>query len=81
MSRGTAKKRKKGAMNSRTVERIVSLLEDLSESKARSVIEYIQFLRWSDDRFSEDEITIIEKSRMEAAEGKGTPWRNVRDDV
>ncbi len=68
-------------MNSRTVERIVSLLEDLSESKARSVIEYIQFLRWSDDRFSEDEITIIEKSRMEAAEGKGTPWRNVRDDV
>jgi len=68
-------------MKSRTVERIVSLLDDLSESKARSVIEYIQFLRWSDDRFSEDEIAIIEKSRKEAAEGKGTPWRNVRDDV
>jgi len=33
------------------------------------------------DRFSEDEIAIIEKSRKEAAEGKGTPWRNVRDDV
>jgi hypothetical protein len=79
MSRGTAKK--KGTMKARTVKRIVSLLEDLSENKVRSVIEYIQFLRWSEDRFTEDEVTIIQKSRKEAAEGKGTPWRDVRDDV
>ncbi|MBN2494618.1 MAG: hypothetical protein JXR96_08525 [Deltaproteobacteria bacterium] len=68
-------------MRDRTVKRIVSLLDDLPESKARSVIEYIQFLRWSEDSFTEDEVAIIQKSREETAEGKGTPWRDVRDDV
>jgi len=68
-------------MKARTVKKIVSLLDDLSESKVRSVIEYIQFLRWSEDSFTEDEVDIIQKSRKEAAEGKGTPWRDVRDDV
>lgn len=68
-------------MKARTVKKIVSLLDDLSESKVRSVIEYIQFLRWSGDRFSEDEIDIIQASRKEASEGAGTPWRDVRDDV
>lgn len=68
-------------MKSSTVEKIVSLIEDLSERKARSVIEYIQFLRWSEDSFTEDEIAIIQESRKEAGEGKGTPWRDVRNDV
>ncbi|MBW1809170.1 MAG: hypothetical protein JRJ87_13330 [Deltaproteobacteria bacterium] len=68
-------------MKTNTVEKIVTLLEDLSEKKARSVIEYIQFLRWSEDSFTKDEMDIIQKSRKEASEGNGTPWRDVRDDV
>ncbi|MCK4303818.1 MAG: hypothetical protein KAY24_06235 [Candidatus Eisenbacteria sp.] len=68
-------------MKNQTVKKIVTLLDDLSDKKARSVIEYIQFLRWSDERFSEEEIAVIQKSRGEARKGEGAPWRNVRDDV
>ncbi len=71
----------KDEMKERTVKEIVSLLGDLPESKVRSVVEFIHFLRWSEDTFTDDEIAIIRKSREEAAAGKGTPWRDVRDDV
>ncbi len=68
-------------MKPKTVQKIVELLDNLPERKARNVMEYIQFLHWSDDDFSKEEIDLIQQARKEAKKNKGTPWRDVRNDV
>jgi hypothetical protein len=68
-------------MEQQTVEKIASMLEEMPEQKAAQVVDYLEFIRWSDDIFREDEIMLIQEARTEAKDGKGTEWRAVRDDV
>ena len=69
------------AMEQQTVEKIASMLEEMPEQKAAQVVDYLEFIRWSDDIFREDEIMLIQEACTEAKDGKGTEWRAVRDDV
>ncbi len=68
-------------MKPQTIEKISSLLKGLPEKKAGSLIDFIDFLRWNEDSFSEEENQIILTGSLEAKEGKGVNWRNVRADV
>ncbi len=68
-------------MKNQTIKKISSMLEDVSEKKAGTLIEFIDFLRWSEDKFTAEEDQIIIAGSREAKEGEGVNWRDVRADV
>ena len=68
-------------MRPQTVKHISSMLKDLPEQKARTIIEFLGYLRWSDESFTEEENQIIFQGSKDIEEGHGVNWRDVRSDV
>lgn len=68
-------------MKPQTVQKISSLLKGIPEKKVRTLIDFIDFLKWSDETFTKEEDQIIHDGSRESKEGKGVDWRDVRKDV
>jgi hypothetical protein len=68
-------------MKAQTREKIVTLLEGVPEKKAGSIVDFIRFLRWADDAFSEEEIALVLEAKKESRTVRGKSWRSVRNDV
>jgi hypothetical protein len=68
-------------MRPQTIEYISSMLKDLPEQKARTVIEFLGYLRWSDESFTDNEKEVILQGTKEIEEGLGVNWQDVRSDV
>jgi hypothetical protein len=69
------------AMKLQTIEQISAMLKDMPERKARTVIEFLGYLRWSDESFTDEEKEIILQGTKEIEDGLGVNWRDVRSDV
>ena len=68
-------------MKNQTIQKISSLLKEIPEKKAGTLIDFIDFLKWSEEAFTAEENQIILAGSQEAKDGKGVNWREARADV
>ncbi len=67
-------------MKQATLNRIVHLLETFPERKARSLMDYINYLRDQEESFSPEEIALIKAAEAEALQGAGVNWREIEQE-